>query len=61
MRIRRAVPDLTAADLDRSRASSGDFLGFSVGMDMGWDRQLRLARQPDGTVVNVMSHAVSAG
>jgi catechol 2,3-dioxygenase-like lactoylglutathione lyase family enzyme len=120
MRIRRAVPDLTAADLDRSRAFYGDFLGFDVGMDMGWivnfvspdnptaqvivmakdqtaavqpdltvevedvdrlhARAVELGheivhpltdepwgvrrffvRDPDGTVVNVMSHATSAG
>ncbi len=36
MRIRRAVPCLATADLDRSRAFYGDFLGFEVGMDMGW-------------------------
>lgn len=36
MGIRRAVPDLTSADLARSRAFYGDFLGFDVGMDMGW-------------------------
>ncbi len=36
MGIRRAVPDLTSADLDRSRAFYRDLLGFEVGMDMGW-------------------------
>lgn len=36
MQIRRAVPDLTSADLEGSRAFYGDFLGFTVGMDMGW-------------------------
>ena len=36
MGIRRAVPDLTSADLGRSRVFYGDFLGFSVGMDLGW-------------------------
>lgn len=36
MGIRRAVPDLTASDLARSRAFYSDFLGFAVGMDMGW-------------------------
>lgn len=36
MDIRRAVPGLISADLDRSRAFYGDFLGFDVGMDMGW-------------------------
>lgn len=36
MSIRRAVPDLTSADLARSRTFYSDFLGFIVGMDMGW-------------------------
>ncbi|MDP8931593.1 MAG: VOC family protein [Actinomycetota bacterium] len=36
MGIRRAVPDLTSADLARSRNFYSDFLGFTVGMDMGW-------------------------
>jgi catechol 2,3-dioxygenase-like lactoylglutathione lyase family enzyme len=36
MGIRRAVPDLTSADLARSRAFYRDFLGFTVGMDLGW-------------------------
>lgn len=36
MGIRRSVPDLTAADLGRTRAFYRDVLGFSVGMDMGW-------------------------
>jgi catechol 2,3-dioxygenase-like lactoylglutathione lyase family enzyme len=36
MSIRRAVPDLTSADLARSRAFYRDFLGFTVGMDLGW-------------------------
>jgi catechol 2,3-dioxygenase-like lactoylglutathione lyase family enzyme len=36
MGIRRVVPDHTSDDLLRSRAFYGDFLGFKVGMDMGW-------------------------
>lgn len=36
MGIRRVVPDLTSTDLDRSRTFYRDFLGFTVGMDMGW-------------------------
>jgi catechol 2,3-dioxygenase-like lactoylglutathione lyase family enzyme len=34
--IHRAVPDQTSDDLPRSRAFYADFLGFEVGMDMGW-------------------------
>ena len=36
MGSRRAVPDLTVADLAESRRFYADVLGFSVGMDMGW-------------------------
>lgn len=36
MGIYRAVPDLTSTDLARSRAFYQDFLGFTVGMDLGW-------------------------
>lgn len=36
MPIRRAVPDHTSEDLARSRTFYRDFLGFNVGMDMGW-------------------------
>lgn len=36
MRIRRVVPDISSDDLTASRAFYEDFLGFEVGMDMGW-------------------------
>lgn len=36
MGIRRAVPDHTSDDLPRSRAFYVEYLGFEVGMDMGW-------------------------
>ncbi len=36
MVIRRVVPDHTSEDLAQSRAFYGEFLGFEVGMDMGW-------------------------
>lgn len=36
MSIRRAVPDLTSEDLARSRTFYRDFLGFEIGMDLGW-------------------------
>lgn len=36
MSIRRVVPDLTSVSFDRSRRFYHDFLGFDVGMDMGW-------------------------
>lgn len=36
MTIRRVVPDIQATDTDRSREFYADFLGFDVGMDLGW-------------------------
>lgn len=36
MGIRRAVPDHTSKDLARCRTFYRDFLGFEVGMDLGW-------------------------
>jgi catechol 2,3-dioxygenase-like lactoylglutathione lyase family enzyme len=36
MSIRRVVPNITSDRPDESRAFYTDFLGFEVGMDMGW-------------------------
>lgn len=36
MTIRRVVPDINSQDFDRSREFYRDFLGFNVGMDLGW-------------------------
>jgi catechol 2,3-dioxygenase-like lactoylglutathione lyase family enzyme len=36
MSIRRVVPNITSDRPDESRAFYSDFLGFEVGMDMGW-------------------------
>ena len=36
MEIRRVVPDITSDRIDASREFYVDFLGFEVGMDMGW-------------------------
>jgi catechol 2,3-dioxygenase-like lactoylglutathione lyase family enzyme len=36
MSIRRVVPNITFDRPDESRAFYSDFLGFEVGMDMGW-------------------------
>jgi catechol 2,3-dioxygenase-like lactoylglutathione lyase family enzyme len=36
MNIRRVVPDIKADHIDESRDFYADFLGFQVGMDMGW-------------------------
>jgi catechol 2,3-dioxygenase-like lactoylglutathione lyase family enzyme len=51
MGIRRAVPDLTAADLARSRAFYRDFLGFTVGMDMGWVVNLVSPDNPSAQII----------
>jgi uncharacterized glyoxalase superfamily protein PhnB len=36
MNIRRVVPDIKSDHIDESRDFYVDFLGFQVGMDMGW-------------------------
>ena len=36
MNIRRVVPDITSDRIDESRDFYVGFLGFQVGMDMGW-------------------------
>jgi catechol 2,3-dioxygenase-like lactoylglutathione lyase family enzyme len=36
MSIRRVVPNITSDRPDDSRAFYSDFLGFGVGMDLGW-------------------------
>ena len=36
MKVRRVVPDIRSKRMDESRAFYVDFLGFSVGMDMGF-------------------------
>ncbi len=36
MNIRRAVPDIASERFEESRKFYTEFLGFNVGMDMGW-------------------------
>ena len=36
MNIRRVVPDIRSTRMDESRAFYAEFLGFEVGMDMGF-------------------------
>jgi len=36
MTIRRVVPDISSKHMDESRKFYTGFLGFDVGMDMGW-------------------------
>jgi catechol 2,3-dioxygenase-like lactoylglutathione lyase family enzyme len=59
-RIRRAVPDLTSVDLARSREFYRDFLGFNVGMDLGWVINFVSPDNPTAQVI-VMSEDRSAG
>ena len=40
MHTRRAVPDLRTDDLPATRAFYRDFLGFEIGMDLGWVRSV---------------------
>jgi hypothetical protein len=43
MNIRRVVPDIRSKQMDESRAFYVDFLGFNVGMDMGFMTTQRAA------------------
>ena len=36
MNIRRVVPNISSDDLERSKDFYVDFLGFEIGMDLGW-------------------------
>ncbi len=36
MSIQRVVPDITSSRMDESRKFYTEFLGFDIGMDMGW-------------------------
>src|SRR2546428_3259916 len=36
MPIRRVVPNVKSDKFEESRSFYGDFLGFNVGMDLGW-------------------------
>lgn len=36
MSIRRVVPDISSERMDESRKFYTEFLGFDIGMDMGW-------------------------
>ena len=36
MTIRRVVPDISSERMDDSRKFYTEFLGFEIGMDMGW-------------------------
>jgi catechol 2,3-dioxygenase-like lactoylglutathione lyase family enzyme len=36
MAIRRVVPNIVSPDMDASRTFYGDFLGFTLVMDLGW-------------------------
>lgn len=36
MTIRRVVPDISSKQMEESRKFYTEFLGFNVGMDMGW-------------------------
>src|SRR5438552_3717486 len=36
MSIQRVVPDISSVKMDESRKFYTEFLGFDIGMDMGW-------------------------
>lgn len=58
--IRRAVPDHTSGDLGRSQAFYGEFLGFKIGMDMGWIVNFVSPDNPAAQVI-VMTEDQTAG
>ena len=60
MRIRRAVPDITADDLAASRAFYRDFLGFEIGMDMGWVINFVSPDNPTAQVIVVRKDQTAA-
>lgn len=60
MRIRRVVPDISADDLTASRAFYRDFLGFEVGMDMGWVINFVSPDNPTAQVIVVRKDRTAA-
>jgi len=53
MNIRRVVPDIKSKQMDESRAFYADFLGFKVGMDMGFITTFASPSNPTSQI-NVM-------
>ena len=51
MNIRRVVPDITSERMDQSRTFYVDFLGFHVGMDLGWVVTLTSPSNPTAQVI----------
>lgn len=59
MQIRRVVPDVSAQDLDASRAFYRDYLGFDLAMDMGWVLNFVAPHNPTAQVI-VMTEDATA-
>lgn len=55
MSIHRVVPDIRSEDIGASRAFYG-LLGFIEVMNLGWGVRRFFVRDPNGRVVNVVSH-----
>jgi catechol 2,3-dioxygenase-like lactoylglutathione lyase family enzyme len=51
--IRRVVPDLTSNDLAASATFYRDYLGFAVGMDLGWVVNFVAPGNPSAQVIVV--------
>lgn len=51
MSIRRVVPDISSHDLAANRVFYEDFLGFEVGMDMGWVINFVAPHNPTAQVI----------
>lgn len=60
MRIRRVVPDISADNLAASRAFYGNFLGFDIGMDMGWVINFVSSDNPTAQVIVVRNDPSAA-
>ncbi len=66
MTIRRVVPNVKSDAFEESREFYTGFLGFTIGMDMGWIMTFVSPQpwgvrrffvvDPNGVVINIMSH-----
>lgn len=57
MNIRRVVPDITSSRIEDSRDFYAGFLGFAIGMDMGWVMTFVSRSNPTAQVTVLRSDA----
>ena len=60
MNIRRVVPDIRSKKMDESRAFYVDFLGFNVGMDMGFITTFVSPSNPTSQITVLLDDGSSA-